>query len=43
MLKGWDGTYKSKRQEIGSYVWVIKLKNLNGYSEVLNGMVTLLR
>jgi gliding motility-associated-like protein len=43
MLKGWDGTYKSKKQEIGSYVWVIKLKNLNGYSEALNGMVTLLR
>jgi hypothetical protein len=29
-MKGWDGTYKGKKQPIGAYVWVIKGLDRNG-------------
>ncbi|MEO6819462.1 MAG: gliding motility-associated C-terminal domain-containing protein, partial [Ginsengibacter sp.] len=33
MKKGWDGTFKSEPQAVGTYVWMIKIKDLNGVIE----------
>lgn len=40
--KGWDGTYKSVKQGSGSYVWVVKIKTLNGVAETHSGTVTII-
>lgn len=41
----WDGRYMMDNQNApsGAYVWVVKLKNRNGETEVYKGSVTLLR
>lgn len=45
VLKGWDGTYVDKEQEIGMYVWMITYEKANepGQQYILRGTVTLLR
>lgn len=40
---GWDGKYKNQQQPIGTYIWVIQLTRLNGYSETIKGFTTILR
>ena len=40
---GWDGTYKGKEQEIGSYIYVIRLVTIEGKEFNKKGNVTLLR
>lgn len=41
----WDGRYMMDNQNApgGAYVWVVKLKNKNGETEIYKGSVTLLR
>ena len=43
MQKGWDGTYGSVKQETGSYIWVIRIVELNGVVESNTGTITILR
>jgi gliding motility-associated-like protein len=42
-LKGWDGTYKGKKQAIGAYIWIIKGKDRNGKTVEMKGTVMLLQ
>lgn len=41
--KGWDGTFKGKKQSTGSYVYRIKYTNIFGVETVENGSVLLIR
>jgi gliding motility-associated-like protein len=43
MQKGWDGTYKSIKQESGSFIWLIRIKDLNGLIQTSSGTVTIIR
>ena len=41
---GWDGTYKNKAAQIGTYTWQLQFTNLfNSKKELINGHVNLLR
>jgi len=41
---GWDGTYKNKTAQIGTYTWQLQFTNLfNSKKELINGHVNLLR
>jgi gliding motility-associated-like protein len=40
---GWDGTYKSKAQPEGSYVWTIKATTADGTEVKATGEVTIIR
>lgn len=42
-MKGWDGTYKGKKQPIGAYVWVIKGIDRNGQKVEMKGTVMLVQ
>jgi len=42
-MKGWDGTYKGKPAEQGTYVWMLKAEDFNGDPIVKKGAVTLIR
>jgi gliding motility-associated-like protein len=42
-LKGWDGTYKGKKQPIGAYVWIIKGIDRDGKKIELKGTVMLVQ
>ena len=42
-LKGWDGTFKGKKSETGTYVWTIKGQDVNGRDVEMQGAVILLR
>lgn len=42
-MKGWDGNFKGKKAEPGTYVWVIKGQNENGFDVDMKGTVILLR
>ena len=42
-MKGWDGTYKGKKQPIGAYVWVIKGIDRNGKPVEMKGTVMLVQ
>ena len=42
-MKGWDGTYKGKKQPMGAYVWVIKGLDRDGNSIQMKGTVMLLQ
>lgn len=39
--KGWDGTYKGKKQDPGVYQYIIKVAHPDGRSQVFKGDVTL--
>jgi len=45
VLKGWNGTYDDKEQEIGMYIWMVTYEKANepGQPYRLRGTVTLLR
>lgn len=42
-LKGWDGTYKGKKQAMGAYIWIIKGTDRNGKSLEMKGTVMLVQ
>ena len=42
-LKGWDGTYRGKKQQVGTYVWIIKGTDRNGKTVQMKGTVLLLQ
>jgi gliding motility-associated-like protein len=37
---GWDGTYKGQRMGLGVYVYYVKVKRLNGQTDILSGDIT---
>jgi gliding motility-associated-like protein len=41
--QGWDGTYKGKKQDAGTFVYYITAKDVNGKNIELKGNVTLIR
>ena len=41
--KGWDGTYKGVRQNMGNYVWSLKGTDRLGDAKVMKGNVVLIR
>ena len=43
MSKGWDGSYRGIIQPMGSYVWVINLKDVNNKEQNSKGVITLIR
>lgn len=43
IMQGWDGTYKGAPQPVGSYVYFIRYKNIEGEEKMLKGAVHLLR
>ncbi len=43
LSRGWDGTYKGKLQDVGTFVYYITGKDLNGKSIFEKGNVTLIR
>ena len=42
-LKGWDGTYRGKKQPIGTYVWMVKGKDQNGHVVEQKGTVIIVQ
>jgi gliding motility-associated-like protein len=40
---GWDGTYNGKKQDIGTYIWVVTFLDNTGATKYVKGNVTLLR
>jgi gliding motility-associated-like protein len=42
-LQGWDGSYKGKQQPVGVYVYVIKLKLVDGREMLKKGSINLVR
>ncbi len=43
LLEGWDGTYKGKPMEIGTYFWQLSFKDIHGNDTYRKGDVTLVR
>ncbi|MBK7108110.1 MAG: PKD domain-containing protein [Bacteroidetes bacterium] len=43
VTQGWDGTYNGKEQDMGSYVYLIRARNLDGSQVDLQGSVLLVR
>lgn len=41
--EGWDGTYKGIPQDMGTYMYMIKLTYPDGFTDYLSGDVTLIR
>lgn len=41
--KGWDGTYKGKKCELGTYFWLVEAIDLNDKKQLIKGDVNLLR
>ena len=41
--KGWDGTVKGKRVQIGTYVWLVVCKDFAGNEKTAKGTVTVIR
>ncbi|MFM2360244.1 MAG: hypothetical protein RLY16_2237, partial [Bacteroidota bacterium] len=41
--RGWDGTYKGRKQEPGNYVWVLQGKGNSGKRYQMKGNVILVR
>lgn len=41
--KGWDGKYKGRDAEVGTYFWIISANNTNDQADVLKGDITLIR
>ena len=43
LSRGWDGTYKGKLQDVGTFVYYITAKDLNGKNIFKKGNLTLIR
>lgn len=43
LSKGWDGNYKGEKAEVGTYFWVMGVKDRFGKDEILQGDVALIR
>ncbi len=43
LSKGWDGTFRGKIQDVGTFVYVITAKDLNGKNILKKGNLTLIR
>ena len=43
LSRGWDGTYKGKLQDVGTFVYYIQAKDLNGKDLFKKGNITLIR
>lgn len=43
LSRGWDGNYKGKKAEVGTYFWVMSVKDRFGEDEMIKGDVTLVR
>jgi gliding motility-associated-like protein len=41
--KGWDGKYKGRDAEFGTYFWIISANDINDKPTMLKGDVTLIR
>lgn len=42
-MDGWDGNYKGQPQPVGTYVWLLQGKDVNGNIIKMNGTVVLVR
>jgi gliding motility-associated-like protein len=42
-FQGWDGTYRGVKQELGSYIAVIRIRDPKGRPQQISGTVTLIR
>ena len=42
-LEGWDGKFKNKNADQGTYVWMVRGKDVNGRVVEMQGTVILLR
>lgn len=40
---GWDGTYKGKKADVGTYFWVLGVVDRNGQEDKIKGDATLIR
>ena len=40
---GWAGSFKGKPQPVGSYIWIVNYKTINGKTVSLKGTVTLIK
>lgn len=38
---GWDGTYKGKRLDTGTYVWIVEVEFIDGSSELFKGDISI--
>jgi len=43
LSRGWDGIYKGKLQDVGTFVYYITAKDLNGHNIFKKGNITLIR
>ncbi len=43
IANGWDGTFKGKEADIGTYFWILSVKDRYGKDEMIKGDVTLIR
>lgn len=43
LSRGWDGNYKGEKAEVGTYFWVMSVKDRFGEDEMIKGDVTLVR
>lgn len=41
--EGWDGTFKGQEQEMGTYFWLLKVKDPKGNSKIYKGDINLIR
>ena len=40
---GWDGTFRGKNLNAGGYPWILEIRHTDGTTEIIKGVVTLLK